>query len=66
MTVNTQFLRELLAKKNWSERKLAFKAGISQATLSRVFSGKRGVGAKTFNAIRKTFPDIPLDKLFFF
>lgn len=66
MTVNTEFLKEILAKRNWSMRKLAYKAGVSQATLPRVFNGKRGVGAKTFNAIRKTFPDIPLDKLFFF
>ena len=56
MTVNTEFLKEILAKRNWSMRKLAYKAGVSQATLSRVFNGKRGVGAKTFNAIRKTFP----------
>jgi transcriptional regulator with XRE-family HTH domain len=66
MTVNTEFLKEILAKRNWSMRKLAYKAGVSQATLSRVFNGKRGVGAISFNAIRKTFPDIPLDKLFFF
>ena len=64
MKINIAYLNELLKKKNWSERKLACKTGLSQATVSRVLSGKRGVGGKTFTAIHKVFPEVPLDMLF--
>ena len=63
---NIRCIRELLNERNWSERKLAYKTGLSQATVSRILSGERGAGIKTFNALRKAFPDIPLEMLFIF
>ncbi len=59
MTVNTEFLKEILAKRNWSMRKLAYKAGVSQATLSRVFNGKRGVEARTTEGGSYLFVKLP-------
>jgi transcriptional regulator with XRE-family HTH domain len=61
---NTKFIMDLLKEKNWSERKLAYKTGLSQATISRILRGKRGIGIKTFNALRQIFPEISPDTLF--
>ena len=61
---NIKFIRELLSERNWSERKLAYKTGLSQATVSRILSGKRGAEMKTLNGLRKVFPDISLEMLF--
>jgi transcriptional regulator with XRE-family HTH domain len=63
---NTKLITDLLKEKNWSERKLAFKTGLSQATISRILRGKRGIGIKTYNALRKVFPEISLEMLFVF
>lgn len=63
---NIKFIRELLRERNWSERKLAHRTGLSQATVSRILSGKRGAGIKTLKGLRKVFPDISLEMLFIF
>jgi transcriptional regulator with XRE-family HTH domain len=65
MIINISYLNSLLEKKDWSERELAKRSGVSSATISRILSGKRGAGSKTIAGIRKAFPEEPLEKLFF-
>lgn len=65
MTLNVEYLKEILNKKGWSERKFALKAGVSAATISRILNNKRGAGAKTIGAIRKALKDETIEKLFF-
>lgn len=64
MTLNVEYLKEILNKKGWSERQFALKAGISAATISRVLNNKRGAGAKTIGAISKALKEETIDKLF--
>ena len=65
MLLNVEYVRKLMANKDWSERRLAAKSGLSPATISRVLSSKRGAGPRTLAGIRKAFPDEPVNKLFF-
>ena len=65
MSLNVAYLKEVLKKKGWSERQFALKTGLSSATISRVLNNKRGAGAKTIGAIRRTLKDEPMEKLFF-
>lgn len=63
--LNVDYVRQLLREKDWSERELARKSGLSSATISRIMSGKRGAGTRSLVGIRKAFPNEPMDKLFF-
>jgi transcriptional regulator with XRE-family HTH domain len=65
MILNTGYLKELMKTKNWSNAELASRSGISAATVSRILAGKRGAGSFTLAAIRKTFPEEPVEKLFY-
>lgn len=65
MILNLDSVKELMNKKGWSERELARRSGLSIATISRVFTGKRGAGTRTMLGIRKAFPNEPIEKLFF-
>jgi Helix-turn-helix. len=65
MSLNIDYLKSLLERRGWSERNLAIRSGLSSATISRIISGKRGLGARTISGIRKAFPEEPIDKLFF-
>jgi lambda repressor-like predicted transcriptional regulator len=64
MSLNVEYVRELLSKKGWSVRKLAIKSGLSNATTCRIMNNKRGVGGKAIAGIMKAFPEEPMDKLF--
>ncbi len=66
MRLNTKFIKKLMSEKNWSEYKLAEKAGLSQATVSRILNGKRGIGMKTFTSLKKAFPEVAMKDLYFF
>lgn len=44
LRLNVPVLREFLAKKNWTERDLAERMGVSYTTVYRALRGKRGVG----------------------
>jgi transcriptional regulator with XRE-family HTH domain len=64
MLLNVDYVKELIREKGWSERKLAMKAGISHATVSRIINGKRRAGVRAITGIRKAFPEEPKEKLF--
>jgi transcriptional regulator with XRE-family HTH domain len=64
MYLNVKYIEELIRKKGWSDRKLAIKAGLSSATISRIIAGKRGAGTRTLNGIIQAFPEEPIDRLF--
>lgn len=61
MILNVNSVKELTDKKGWSERELARRSCLSNATISRVFAGKRGAGTR----IRKAFPNKRIERLFF-
>lgn len=65
MILNVNSVKELTDKKGWSERELARRSGLSNATISRIFAGKRGAGTRSIIGIRKAFPNEPIEKLFF-
>jgi len=65
LILNVDSVKELVGKKGWSERELARRSGLSIATVSRIFSGKRGAGTRAIIGIRKAFPNEPIEKLFF-
>jgi transcriptional regulator with XRE-family HTH domain len=65
MLLNVECVRRIMAQNDWSERRLAAEAGLSEATISRVLSGKRGAGARTLAGMRNAFPDVPVETLFF-
>jgi transcriptional regulator with XRE-family HTH domain len=64
MLLNVDYIEELIRKKGWSERKLAMKAGVSSATISRIITGKRGTGTRSLIGIMKAFPEEPIERLF--
>jgi len=47
---STWLLKEL-ENRDWSQVDLSRKSGVSQAQITRVLSGERGIGAKSLNAI---------------
>jgi transcriptional regulator with XRE-family HTH domain len=61
---NSEYIRELLSKNEWTQHQLAIKADLTPATISRLLSGKRGGSPKTIAALMKAFPEEPIDKLF--
>lgn len=65
MSLNIEYLKEIIKEKGWSERQFALKTGLSSATISRILNNKRGAGVKSMGAIRKVLKDVPMDKLFF-
>lgn len=65
MEPNKNYILELLENLNWSQNKLAIKAGVSRTTISRWINGKRGAGKDLIAGLIRAFPNEPLDKLFF-
>lgn len=65
MSLNIEYLKEIIKEKGWSERQFALKTGLSSATISRILNNKRGAGVKAMGAIRKALKDVPMEKLFF-
>lgn len=65
MTLNNEYLKEILERKGWSERQFALKTGLSAATISRILNNKRGAGVKSIGAIRRALKEEPMEKLFF-
>jgi len=65
MRPNIEYIKKLMSEKNWSNAKLALKAGVSKVTIGRVLSGKRGAGKHVIAGLIKAFPNEPINKLFF-
>jgi transcriptional regulator with XRE-family HTH domain len=61
---NIEYIKILLLKNGWSQNQFALKAQLTPATISRLLSGKRQGSPKTIQALMKTFPKEPINKLF--
>jgi DNA-binding XRE family transcriptional regulator len=64
MQPNRDYIVELMRKKNWSQNKLAMKAGVSNTTISRWINGQRGAGSELISGIIKAFPKESINNLF--
>ncbi|KOF56141.1 DNA-binding protein [Clostridium sp. DMHC 10] len=64
MNLNSDKLKELMEINGLSQNKLAVKANVSKGTISRVLSGKRGVGRKVASGLLRIFPNETIDTLF--
>jgi transcriptional regulator with XRE-family HTH domain len=64
MDLNSSKLKELMEVNGLSQNKLAAKANVSKGTISRVLSGKRGVGRKVASGLLRVFPEESVDTLF--
>ncbi|MEY8762505.1 MULTISPECIES: helix-turn-helix domain-containing protein [Clostridium] len=64
MNLNSSKLKELMEINGLSQNKLAAKANVSKGTISRVLSGKRGVGCKVASGLLRVFPEESVDTLF--
>jgi transcriptional regulator with XRE-family HTH domain len=62
--LNTDYVQELIDKHGWSLGQLAARSGVSKAQLSRIFSEKRGAGARTMEGILRAFPEADKNRLF--
>ena len=62
--LNTDYVQELMDKHGWSLGQLAARSGVSKAQLSRIFSEKRGAGARTMEGILRAFPEADKNRLF--
>lgn len=65
MVANREYILKLIKKNNWTQTEFAKKIGISRTSVSRWVKGDRGAGRTFISGIIRTFPDEPLDKLFF-
>lgn len=65
MEANTEYIKELLQKKGWSQNALAMRAGVSGAAISRLLRGKRGLSRVMMEGLLHAFPKEPMEKLFF-
>ena len=64
MKLNVEYVNELKKKHGYTLGQLHMKTGLSRTHWSRIISGKRGIGLKSFNAIMKVFPEADMDKIF--
>lgn len=62
---NKEYILKLLKDNNWSQNKLAIRAGVSKTTISRWVNGKRGAGKDLISGLIRAFPNEPLEKIFF-
>lgn len=64
--LNTEYVQELMDAKGWTLGQMSQKSGISKAQLSRLMRDKRGAGAKTMEGIMHAFPEVDVERLFFY
>ncbi|NJP41655.1 helix-turn-helix transcriptional regulator [Oscillospiraceae bacterium HV4-5-C5C] len=65
MRPNIDYIKAEMKKRNWSGSKLAMKMGISRMEVSRILRGEHVGGKKCIAGLINTFPDSPLETLFF-
>ena len=64
MELNVEYLRYVLNKRGWSNRKFAMKTGLSAASICRILNNKQVAGIKSVGAIAISLRDEPREKLF--
>ena len=62
--MDVAYIKGLMDEHKMTLGQLEIKSGISKSHLSRILSGKRGVGMKTIKGIMKAFPEAKIDKIF--
>lgn len=59
----SQWLLKELESREWSQIELSRRSGVSQAQITRVLSGERGIGEKALSAIAKALK-LPPEQVF--
>jgi transcriptional regulator with XRE-family HTH domain len=63
LKVNIDYLKQYKKSKNLTNKELAEKIGVHESTISRIFSGKKGVGYKFIIGVLYFLEDIDFNKL---
>ena len=58
-------LKEFRQGKGLSQEQFAFKIGVSYSMLVKVENGKANASKNFMDKVKKTFPDVSIDKVFF-
>ena len=64
MELNVEYFREVLIKKDITNREFARRAGICHSSVTKILNKNMKVGIKTCKAIRGALKDEPVSKLF--
>ena len=66
MSVCIEKIKELMKSQSWCASELARRMGVSRSEVTRLLSGKRQGGTKIITGLKRAFPDVPLESLFYF
>ena len=64
MELNVEYFREVLIRKDITNREFARLAGICLTCVTKILNKNMKAGMKTSKAIRQVLKDEPLDKIF--
>lgn len=64
MELNVEYFREVLIKKDITNREFARMAGICHTSVTKILNKNMKAGMKTCKAIRGALKDEPINKLF--
>ena len=64
MELNVEYFREVLGRKDITNREFARLAGICHTSVTKILNKNMKAGMKTSKAIRLALKDEPVDKLF--
>lgn len=64
MKINVEAIRKLVREKGMSLRSFSAMIGVSPACMSRIMNGQREPSTVVIGAIKKTFPEYPLEYFF--
>lgn len=65
MKPNVDKIKALMAVRGWSASELARQMGVSRSEITRLLNGKRNGGNKVISGLIMTFPNEPMESLFF-
>lgn len=65
MSLNISKIKALMQKNQWNSSELARRMEVSRSEVSRLLTGKRQGGDKIYTGLKRAFPDVPLDSLFY-
>ena len=64
MELNVEYFREVLIRKDITNREFARLAGICHTSVTKILNKNMKAGIKTCKAIRQVLKDEPVDKLY--
>ena len=64
MELNVEYFREVLVRKDITNREFARLTGICHTSVTKILNKNMKAGMKTSKAIRQVLKDEPVDKLF--